>query len=277
MFCLALSDALAKQLSAFYAPLQILFLRALIALPVVLCLTLALSGRRALRTAYLSIHLLRGAINILSASCFYLGLRYLPLAENTAIAFAAPLCVTALSVWLLKEQVDARRWLAIGAGFCGVLIIVEPGGDGFRLAALFPMATAVLYAVMMVTSRAIGRSESMLTTTFYIVAGQLVCSVLFAPWFWRTPEAGHLPYFFGIAVMSTLGLTLITHAFRIASASVIAPFDYTGLIWATLLGKLFWDEIPQSSAYLGMALIVGSGLYIVWRENLSHRRSKHSA
>lgn len=272
MFCLTLSDALAKQLSAAYAPVQILFLRALIALPVVCALTLALGGRRALRTSHLHVHLARGAINIVSASCFYLGLRSLPLAENTAIAFAAPLFVTALSVWLLKEKVDGLRWLAVCLGFSGVLVIVRPGGDSFQAAALFPLATALLYAIMMITARAIGKGEGMLTTMFYIVAGQLVCSALLAPWFWRTPEWGHLPFFAGIALFSTVGLTLITQAFRIAPASVVAPFDYTGLIWATLLGWLFWDEIPLATAYLGMVFIVGSGLYIVWRES---RQSRH--
>jgi len=275
MFCLALSDALAKHVSGIYAPMQILFLRALIALPVVFGLTLALAGRRALRTVHLPIHLGRGAINVLSASCFYLGLRHLPLAENTAIAFAAPLCVTALSVWLLKERVDALRWLAICLGFSGVLIVVQPGGDSFQAAALYPMVTALLYAIMMITARAIGAGEGMLTTMFYIVAGQLACSALLAPWFWRAPEWDHLPYFLGIAVLSTLGLTLITQAFRIAPASVIAPFDYTGLIWATLLGWLFWNESPQPAAYLGMVFIVGSGLYIVWRE--SRASVRHSS
>jgi len=264
---LAVSDALAKYLGGVYAPVQILFLRALIALPVVLFLTRTLGGRRALRSAYLPIHLLRGAINTVSASCFYLGLRHLPLAENTAIAFAAPLCVTILSVWVLKEKVDTLRWVALGLGFCGVLIVVRPGSSSFQLAALYPVVTAMLYAVMMVSARAIGRGEGMLTTMFYIVVGQLVCSAVLVAWFWRVPEWGHLPYFLGIAAFSTLGLTLITQAFRTAPAAVIAPFDYTGLIWATLLGWLFWDEVPQPLAYLGMACIVASGLYIVWREN----------
>jgi len=267
MFCLTLSDAMAKYLGGVYTPVQILFLRALIALPVVLFLTRSLGGRRALRTAHLPIHLLRGAINTVSASCFYLGLRHLPLADNTAIAFAAPLCVTTLSVWWFKEKVDVLRWASLCVGFGGVLIVVRPGSSSFQLAALYPAVTAMLYAVMMLSARAIGQGEGMLTTMFYIVAGQLVCSAVLVPWFWRAPEWAHLPYFLGIAACSTLGLTLITQAFRSAPACVIAPFDYTGLVWAMLLGWLFWDETPQPLAYLGMACIVLSGLYIIWREN----------
>ena len=100
------------------------------------------------------------------------------MAEATAIAFAAPLFVTALSVFVLKERVDSRRWLAVLAGFAGVLIIVRPGTDAFQAATLLPLTTAMLYAVMMTTARGISPSEGMLTTTFYIVAGQFLCSIL---------------------------------------------------------------------------------------------------
>src|SRR5690606_17662681 len=110
---LTLSDALAKWVGEYYSPVQILFLRAAIAFPAVLVLVLALGGRRALRTRHGGLHLVRGAINIISATFFYLGLQSLPLAETTAIAFSAPLFVTALSVLVLKEQVDRRRWMAV--------------------------------------------------------------------------------------------------------------------------------------------------------------------
>ena len=254
IFFLTLSDA--------NNPLQILFLRALIALPFVTALAIWLGGRRVLRTDHPGLHLTRGAINVVSACCFYLGLRALPLAEATAIAFAAPLFVTALSVLILKERVDGRRWLAVLAGFAGVLIIVRPGTDAFQAATLLPLTTAFLYAVMMITARGISRGEGMLTTTFYIVAGQLVCSAVALPWVWHTP-----------ALFSTLGLALITQGFRIAPASVVAPFDYTGLIWATLLGWIFWREAPDAYAYLGALFIAGSGVYIALREARgSHKR-----
>ncbi|MBR8657205.1 DMT family transporter [Achromobacter sp. Marseille-Q0513] len=272
IFFLTLSDANAKWLGASYHPLQILFLRALIALPVVTALALWLGGRRVLRTGHLRLHLARGAINVVSACCFYLGLNSLPLAEATAIAFAAPLFVTALSVFVLKERVDSRRWLAVLAGFAGVLIIVRPGTDAFQAATLLPLTTAMLYAVMMTTARGISPSEGMLTTTFYIVAGQFLCSILTLPWVWQAPAVADLPYFAGVALFSTLGLTLITQAFRIAPASVVAPFDYTGLIWATVLGWVFWREAPDALAYLGAAFIAGSGIYIALREARSKPR-----
>ncbi len=273
IFFLTLSDANAKWLGTSYNPLQILFLRALIALPFVTALAVWLGARRVLRTAHPGLHLTRGAINVVSACCFYLGLRALPLAEATAIAFAAPLFVTALSVLILKERVDGRRWLAVLAGFAGVLIIVRPGTDAFQAATLLPLTTAFLYAVMMITARGISRGEGMLTTTFYIVAGQLVCSAVALPWVWHTPAMVDLPYFAAVALFSTLGLALITQGFRIAPASVVAPFDYTGLIWATLLGWIFWREAPDAYAYLGALFIAGSGVYIAVREARgSHKR-----
>ncbi|WP_233236994.1 DMT family transporter [Bordetella sp. LUAb4] len=272
IFCLTVSDAQAKWLGQFYSPIQILFMRAMIALPVVLAVVVAIGGRRSLRTQYPRIHLLRGGLNMVSASCFYIGLQHLPLAENTAIAFAAPLFVTALSVLVLKEKVDRARWIAVAAGFVGVLIIVRPTSSSFDVAALWPLVTALLYAVMMTTARAIGRGESMLTTMFYIVAAQCVWSALVAPWFWTAPQWQHAPYFAGIALCSTLGLTLITQGFRIGPASVVAPFDYTGLIWATLLGWIIWNEQPDLVAYLGALFIAGSGVYIALRETRNTRR-----
>ena len=266
IFFLTFSDANAKWLGASYNPLQILFLRALIALPFVTALALWLGGRRVLRTTHPGLHLTRGAINVVSACCFYLGLQALPLAEATAIAFAAPLFVTALSVLILKERVDGKRWLAVLAGFAGVLIVVRPGTQAFQAATLLPLTTALLYAVMMITARGINRAEGMLTTTFYIVLGQLVCSAIGLPWVWRVPAMEDLPYFGGVALFSTLGLALITQGFRIGPASVVAPFDYTGLVWATILGWIFWREAPDAYAYLGAVFIAGSGVYIAVRE-----------
>lgn len=264
---LTISDAVAKLLGERYSPPQILFLRAAIALPVVMALVAALGGgRRALRTRHPWLHLGRGAINVVSACCFYLGLQAMPLAEATAISYAAPMFVTALSVLVLKDRVDGARWLAVCAGFAGVLVIVQPGSASFQPAALLPLTTALLYALMMITARAIGRGEGMLTTMFYIVAAQLVCSAVLAPWFWTEVLWGDLPRFAAVAVFSTLGLTFITQGFRIGPASVVAPYDYTGLLWATLLGWLIWRDAPGLAVCVGAVVIAASGVYIAWRE-----------
>ena len=262
IFFLTLSDGQAKWLGEFYAPIQLLFLRAAIALPLVALLVLGLSGRRALRTQHIGIHLLRGAFNVAAASCFYLGLTLLPLAENTAIAFCAPLFVTAISVLFLKEKVSAGSWLAVLTGFIGVLIIVRPSPGNIQWAALLPLGTAFGYAIMMVSAKRINANESMLTTMFYIVLGQLVFACIPLAAVWKPISWSHAPGFIGIAICSTAGLGLITQAFRLAPASKVAPFDYLGLISASLLGWIFWDEIPDIWFYAGALMIAASGIYV---------------
>ena len=262
VFVLTGSDSLAKSLGASYPPLQLLFMRAALALPVLAILVSVLAGPRALRTQHLGLHLFRGAINVVSATCFYWGLTLLPLAEATAIAFSAPLVVTILSVTWLGERVSKGGWLALLTGFVGVLLVVRPGPGALGWPALLPLATAVGYAVMMVSARGIGPGETMLTTMFYIVLGQFVFAALPQPWVWQPVQWAHLPQFAGLALCSSLGLGLITHAFRIAPASVVAPFDYSGLIWATLLGWLVWQEVPSPWFYAGAALIAAAGIYI---------------
>lgn len=268
IFFLTISDSLAKWLGGTYAPVQLLFLRGSLAVPIMLVLILALAGRPALRTRYPGLHLFRGFLNVVSASFFYYGLTQLPLAENTAIAFSAPLFVTLLSVLYLKEQVDGRRWAAVIAGFAGVMIVVQPGGPAFQPAALFPLATAFGYAVMMVSARGIGREEGLLTTMFYIALAQVIVAGAVVAWFWQPiNQEIHWLGLTGMAICSTAGLGLITQAFRIAPASVVAPFDYSGLLWAGIFGWLFWDEVPGWIACLGAALIAASGIYIAWRES----------
>jgi len=275
IFFLTLSDSLAKWLGAHYSPIQLLFMRGALALPVVTIAVLMHGGRRALRTKHFDVHLLRGAINVGTACCFYFSLTLLPLAEATAIAFSAPLFVTALSVAVLGERVSAKAWIAVLAGFLGVLIVVRPGMSGFQPAAILPLITAMGYAVMMVSARRIGRDESMLTTMFYIALCQVLVSAAAQPWFWRDIAWGeHGLGIAGIATFSTLGLGFITQAFRIAPASVVAPFDYTGLIWATLIGWLVWRELPDAWALLGGVLIAASGIYIALGHSSGRRKNR---
>lgn len=271
VLCLSISDALAKGLGASYPAIQLLFLRGLIAVPIVVAVILWREGYASLFTRNLRVHCARGLMNVTTACAFYFGLTMLPLADATAIAFSAPIFVIVLSSLFLKEPVDARRWCAALAGFGGVLIFVRPGASSFHAATLLPLCAAIGYALMMLTSRHIKGRESMLTTMLYIVLAQVAFSILLLPWFWVTPLKHHLPAFAALSLFSTLGLSLITRGFQIGPASIVAPFDYTGLLWAGLMGWLFWNELPDSWAYLGGAIIVSSGLYIAQLE--ARRRS----
>lgn len=265
--CLVTNDAMAKWLTAYYPPLQIIFVRNLLALPMIVAIVLARHDLRALRTRHLGVHALRGGFAVTAAFAFFSGISVLPLAEATALVFAAPIFITALSVPLLKEHVGWRRWMAVVVGFIGVLIIVRPGAAAFQPASLFIVAAAALYAVFMMSARWIQKDEGFWTMTFYVVLFPLVFSGSIVFFQWQPMALVHLPLFLALAVFGTLGVTLIGHAFRLGRAAVVAPFDYTALVWASLFGWLVWGDVPQVWTYAGAAVIVASGIYIVIRES----------
>ena len=266
VFSLCINDAFAKTLTAGYAPIQILFLRNLIALPIAIAIAWTMGGRAALRTYKPTAHLVRGAIWVGAATLFFTGLSYLGLAEATVLIFAAPVFITALSALVLKETVGWRRWAAVLIGFIGVLIVVRPGSSTFQAASLFPVATAFLYAALMISARWVDQRESVWTLMLYLTGAGAMLSALVMPFVWTPVRMEDIWLFAGIALFGTAGITMMTQAFRFAPAAVVAPFDYTALIWATLMGWLFWDEIPDAITYAGAAVIIASGAYIVWRE-----------
>lgn len=263
---LSISDALAKQLGGSYPPVQLLFMRSALALPLAAALVLATLGPRGLRTGSLRLHLVRGAINIVAAVCFYAAITRIPLAEATAIAFCAPLFVTALAWLVFKERVSTGAWAATLLGFIGVLVIVQPGAGSLAWAMLLPVGTALGYAVMMLSAKHIQAGEKMFTTMFYIVAAQMLFSAWPLWWVWQPVAWADAPALLGLAVTAMLGIGCLTHAFRVAPASLIAPFDYSALIWATLLGWWFWQEVPTLPFYAGATLIVAAGIYMATRK-----------
>lgn len=265
--CLCVNDAIAKTLSAGYLPVQILFIRNLIALPIAAAIAWRIGGATALRSHRPVAHLVRGAIWVGAAVTFFTGLSLLGLAEATVLIFAAPVFITALSALVLKEHVGWRRWLAVLVGFAGVLIVVRPGSSTFQAASLYPVATAFLYAALMISARWVDARESVWTLMLYLTGAGALISALAMPFTWVPVRMEDLWLFVGIALFGTAGITLITQAFRLAPAAVVAPFDYTALIWATLMGWLFWNEIPDAMTYLGAAVIIASGVFIVWRES----------
>ena len=264
---LSVNDAIAKLLTERYSPLQILFLRNIIALPVAALLAWRMGGAGALRSARPATHLVRGALWIVATVLFFTSISRMGLAEATALAFVAPLFITALSALFLAERVGWRRWAAVLAGFVGVLIMVRPGAESFRPISLLPVAVALVYAALMLSARWLDPRESVWTLMLYLSGAAALLGGLAVPFFWTPLRAEDLGLFAAIAVFGTAGMTLITQAFRLAPASVAAPLDYTALIWATLLGWLFWRETPDGPAILGAAVIVGAGGFILWREH----------
>jgi drug/metabolite transporter (DMT)-like permease len=265
--CLCVNDVIGKTLTAGYAPVQILFIRNFVALPIAAAIAWKMGGPAALGSRRPGAHLLRGLIWLGAATLFFTGLSHLGLAEATVLIFAAPLFITALAALALRETVGWRRWSAVVAGFIGVLIVVRPGGDTFQPASIFPIATAFLYAALMISARWVDPRESVWTLMLYLVGGGALLSGLAAPFVWTPVRAEDLWLFFGIAFFGTAGMTMMTQAFRFAPAAILAPLDYTALVWATAFGWLIWNEIPDAVTYFGAAIIIASGVYIVWRES----------
>ncbi|MGR3804418.1 DMT family transporter [Marinibacterium profundimaris] len=263
---LSANDALAKTLVADYPPLQILFLRNIIALPFAILLTLRMGGPAALRSYRPAAHLVRGVLWISATILFFTSMMHLELAEATALIFVAPLFITALSAAFLKEKVGPRRWMAVCAGFVGVLIVIRPGTAAFQTVSLLPVATAFIYALLMLGARWVDPRESVWTMLLYLTGTSAVLSALVVPFVWQPVQIGDLWLFGAIAVFGTAGMTLMTQAFRLAPAAVVAPLDYTAMVWATAFGWLIWSEVPDRTALVGAAVIIGSGLYVIWRE-----------
>lgn len=267
VLALVINDAIAKGLVARFDPFQILLVRSLIALPIVAGLTLWTGGATALRSGKVRVHALRAVLAVGATYLFIRSLADLSLAEATSIIFAAPIFVAALSMPLLKQRVGLQRGLAVLAGFAGVLIVLQPGADTLKTASLLALAAAAMNALVMMSARWVDACDGFWTMTLYMTLfSALACAFTLAG-DWPTVSRSDAGLFLGMAVAGTLGVALISHAFRISDAAVVAPFDYTALFWATVLGWMFWGAVPGPSVYVGVLVIVASGIYLVFLED----------
>lgn len=277
VFCLSVGDAIAKWLGEVHSPVQIIFFRTLVSLPLIALIAHFYGGLRKLGTRRPGVHLVRGLFATGTMLCFVFGLILLPLAEATAIAFAAPLFVTLLSVPLLGERVGRLPLVAALVGFLGVLVVVRPGGGGFQLGALVVVGAAIFYALLMITARRYGVREYLWAMVFYVTLVPLVVTGVLLPWVWQVPAPQHWLGFLGAGIFGIGAMACITLAFRHAPAALAAPFDYTGMLWAVLLGWWFWAEVPDAWVFAGSALIIGSGLAIAFHERRTSLKRRPSS
>jgi len=266
MTAMTIMDAAAKWLGTGYPISEVVFFRNFFSIPPIAILVWYGGGLASLRTNRLPAHALRAGLGLGAMFCFFTGLRYMPLAEAISIAFAAPLFVTALSVPILKEHVGPRRWAAVVVGFLGVLVITRPGGDALRIEALLILAAALSYALFLLVTRRLTRSESTSAIIFYTNGIALAVGAALLPFGWRTPTGEDLIIFVVMGLIGGCGSYLIAMAYRNAPAAVLAPFDYTTLLVGTALGWLIWRELPDTMVWLGATIVVACGLYIIRRE-----------
>jgi drug/metabolite transporter (DMT)-like permease len=268
-------DALIKYLTAGYSPIQIIFFRNLFAFLPIFPLLARGGGIALLRTRRLGSHIARAAMGFGAMICFFTAFALMPLAEVVAISLSAPIFITAFSVPLLAEQVGPRSWAAVLVGFIGVLVMVRPGGAALNdPVAFLPLAGAVLYALALIAMRKLGATERAPTTVFYFTLACTVLSGLAQPFVWKTPDLPDLALLICVGLLGGSAQLLMTQALRIAPAAVVAPFDYTALVFSIGYGFAFWGEVPDLLLLVGAAIVVASGLYILHRETLRKHQGK---
>lgn len=266
---LCLMDACMKQLSTHYPAVQVAALRGLVGLPLVLAWAAGTVGLRSLMRVHWPLHLARGVLGVAFLSCFVFGLRELPLSTAYAITFVGPLLVTAMAVPLLRERVGPRRWTAIAIGMLGVLVVLRPGGEGLvSRGGIFVLVATVCYAASVITVRLLAQRDSAQSLVFWFLAMVAIGAGLLA-WPGWVPLRGEDAWLLaGIAVTGTLGQIALTQAFRLGEASQVAPLEYTALVWVVVLDLLWWQRLPDAMTWLGAAIIVASGLYLMRRERV---------
>ena len=213
-----------------------------------------------------ALQICRPALLAGSVSTLFLALTYLPIAEVTVIGFTAPLFITALSVLMLKERVGPHRWAAVALGLAGVLIVVQPGGALWHWYSIMPLVSAMFFAVFQIVTRMLARTESSDTTLIHTGLGALFWTSLLAPLVWTQPEAHHWLVFLGTGFLGAFAHMLVIAAFRRGEASLIAPFNYTKLVWVVMLGYLVFGDIPRPETWIGSGVIVAAGCYVLYRE-----------
>ena len=271
----ALMDAGLKTLSAHYPPFQVAAMRGLSSLPLVLGWALASAGAGALLRVRWPLHLVRGVLGIVMMASFVYALKRLPLSTAYSIFFVAPLLITALSVPILGEHVGPRRWTAIAVGLLGVLVVLRPTGEGvLSLAGLAVLVAAFGYAVSAILVRVLARTDSTQATTFWLLALMALGAGLLAWPGWVPLRGEHAAIIAGIGIAGALGQYTITEAFRSGEASLVAPLEYSALVWGVLLDLSLWGVLPDGLTWLGAAIIVGSGLYLIRRERV-HAEAEH--
>jgi drug/metabolite transporter (DMT)-like permease len=289
-----LNDVGIKFASGDYALHQVILARATVAALLTIFIIMPIEGGfHHLKTKRLRLHMVRGGFVVMANTFFFMGIAVLPLSEATAIFFVAPMFITIFSVLFLGEKVGPWRWFAVVMGLVGVIIMFRPTPSTFQLAALLPVGAAACYATLHILTRVMGNTEKASTMAFYtqfmfvIFAsimglifgkGQIntgdsaILGFLLRPWVW--PENTDMIIFAAIGFASAAGGYLITQAYKISEAAIIAPFEYIALVMAVCWGILFFDEWPDLISWAGISLILLSGLVMLWRERRVNKKVK---
>lgn len=260
-------DVTMKRLVESYPSMEVTFLRGVASLPFLLGATAAFGRWKDLIPHRLQLHVLRGFLGVGTLWCFVYALNVLSLADTYAIFMSAPLLITALSVPMLREHVGWRRWAAVLVGLAGVIVVLKPTGAGLiTIGGVAALGSAIMYAVSAITVRILSRTDSGAATVFWTLLLLTLISGALAATHWVPVDSRHWPWIAGLGLSGAVGQYLFTRAFRLAAPSAVAPIEYTALMWGMMFDRLLWMTAPSSRMLFGAAIIVASGLYVLYRE-----------
>ena len=263
---LTINDAMAKYLTQSYPVGQVMALRGLSIILLLITFLFFMNNLQALKIFSWKGHLLRAGAMTGSTFFFITGLSLLPITDAIAIAFVAPILTTILGVIILREAVSWKRWTAIFVGFFGVIIILQPTSDAFKIAAIAPMGAAAFGAARDVVTRAISGSENSLSILFTSMLMITIAGFLTYPLGWSAVKLSHIWIFITSSLLVGLAQYLMIEAFRLGEVALISPFKYSSLLWATLISLVILDDLPSKNVVLGAFILILSGIYLLRNE-----------
>ncbi|MEK9725226.1 MAG: DMT family transporter [Rhodospirillaceae bacterium] len=271
---LASQDAITKWLVVDFEVWEIVFYRGIFAFLPLIPLIAMTGGTQQLRLKQPQGVWWRGVVALATTVLVAVAFIDLPLAVASALIFTSPIFLTALSPWLLRERVGWQRWTAVGVGFAGVLVMIQPGTAGYTAWVFFPLAAAFCSASRDILTRRLGVVDSAIAVIFYTNVVALAASALTIPFFGDLPTPTQWGWFVLGGVFATFAHLLIIFALRFAEGSAVSPLKYVSLVWSAILGYVVWGDVPPLHKLLGAALVVGAGLFILYRETALHKARK---
>jgi drug/metabolite transporter (DMT)-like permease len=266
---LSTMDAMAKWLAMGNVPvIQILALRSVVIIPLLLIVFQYRGRLSELKPKNKLFHLYRGVIGFVAPLAFFLGIKLIPLTDAVVVFFSSIFTITLLSIIFLGEKVGLHRWASIIVGFIGVLIVAGPKGGGQSYGYLLVLLGSTSYAILFVSGRYLSATESVASLVFSYNLSVGVISLAILPFFWQTLTDSQYVLVVVLALFAVCGHYFMTLAFATAEASLIAPFEYTAVLWAIAFDLIVWQTIPSATTGLGAIVIIASGLYIAHRERV---------
>ena len=265
VFCVTIMSVQAKLIGIEYNAVQITFARAIVVLILLMPFIYKLGGLNFLKTKKPFLHFFRGLAGLIGNVMFFLAFQRLPVADVTVISQAVPIFSCILAIIFLGETIGWRRWTAITIGFLGVIIAINPSVN-IAVASLYALGGTLMWSITIIFLRMLGSTEHPVKTVFYFMLVSVIVTSIFQPFLWKEPSFEIILLFIGIGIAAFLTQLLMTYALQKAPASIVSPFNYTGIVWAIIFDYVIWNANPMFATIFGGIIITISGIYIFKRE-----------